>query len=397
MPIAERMTAKVAEFAVIKDMFEEGARMKAEFGAENVFDFSLGNPDAPPPEVFRGSLRDLAGVEALGHGYTPVAGHRHVREALAGHLKAVHGESRITPEHIVMTVGASGALNDVFHALVNPGEEILVPAPYFVGYQNYAFLVNGRLKAVPTGERFHLDLAAMRQAMNAATRIVLINSPNNPSGAIYSAAEIGALAEAMENASRAHGRRIYLVSDEPYRAISYGAGIPSVFSAYPHTVVVNSFSKQLSLAGERIGYLAVHPLAEDAEAILAAASAVNSMLVVNAPSLVQQAAARVLDAAVDIGAYRRRRDMICAVLAEAGYEFTPPEGAFYVFPKSPVEDDVQFTRLLKEERVLVSPGRAFGTPGYFRISYAVPEAVIRGAAEGLRRAKRRAEGLARRS
>jgi aspartate aminotransferase len=383
------MISKVAEFGVIKDMFEEGARLKAEFGADKVFDFSLGNPDVPPPQAFRKALREIVESAELGHGYTPVAGHLHVRRALAESLSAEH-RLGLTPELIVMTVGASGALNDVFHALVDPGEEILVPAPFFVGYHNYAWLVKAVLKPVPTDGCFHLDAAAMAEGLSARTRVVLINSPNNPSGAIYTAAEIRALGEALEAASRKYGRRIYLVADEPYRTISYGAAVPSVFAAYPHTIVVNSFSKELSLAGERIGYLAVHPQAEDAESIVAAASAVNSMLVVNAPSLVQQAAARVLGAAVDISAYRRRRDMICAVLDANGYDYCVPEGAFYIFPKSPIPDDVRFTRMLKDERILVSPGRAFGTPGYFRISYAVPESVITGSAAGFRRTIERA-------
>jgi aspartate aminotransferase len=201
---------------------------------------------------------------------------------------------------------------------------------------------------------------------------------------------VRALGELLQRASARFGKRIYLVADEPYRRIAYAGAVPSVFAAYPHTIVVNSFSKELSLAGERIGYLAVHPEAEDAEQILAAAAAVNSMNVVNAPSLFQQVAVKVEGAGVDVSAYRRRRDLICAVLQDAGYEFTPPEGAFYLFPKSPIADDVRFTNLLKQERILVSPGRAFGTPGYFRISYAVPEATIIGSKEGFRRTLQKA-------
>jgi aspartate aminotransferase len=385
MPIADRMIARVAAFGVIKDMFEEGRRMKAKFGPDNVYDFSLGNPDVPPPDEFRRALREMTTSDSLDHGYAPVTGHLHVREALARRLQQEQGAA-VPPDLILMTVGAAGALNDILRALMNPGEEFVTPAPYFLGYENYAFLADGALVAAPTDTRFHLDIAAIEKALTFKTRVVLINSPNNPSGAVYSAAEFQDLGALLERASVRFGKRIYLVADEPYRRIVYDVAVPSVFAAYPHTIVVNSFSKELSLAGERIGYLAVHPDAEDAVQILAAAAAVNSISVVNAPSLFQQAAARVLGAAVDVSAYRRRRDMMAAVLRDAGYEFTLPAGAFYLFPKSPIDDDLRFTRALKDERILVSPGRAFGAPGYFRISYAVAEAVITGSREGFRRA-----------
>jgi aspartate aminotransferase len=385
MPIAERMIARVAAFAVIKDMFEEGRRLKAAFGPDRVYDFSLGNPDVPPPAEFRCSLRAMTAAETLDHGYAPVTGHLHVREALSRRLQQEQGTA-VPSDLILMTVGAAGALNDILRALMNPGEEFVTPAPYFLGYENYAFLADVALVAAATDERFHLDITAIERSLTFKSRLVLINSPNNPSGAVYSNAELKALGDLLQRASARFGKRIYLVSDEPYRRIVYDVAVPPVFEAYPHAIVVNSFSKELSLAGERIGYLAVHPEAEDAAQILAAAAAVNSMSVVNAPSLFQQAAARVLGAGVDVLAYRRRRDLMAAVLRDAGYEFTLPDGAFYLFPKSPIADDLRFTRALKDERILVSPGRAFGTPGYFRISYAVPEGVITGSREGFRRA-----------
>jgi aspartate aminotransferase len=391
MPIADRMIARVAAFGVIKDMFEEGRRMKAEFGPDNVYDFSLGNPDVPPPDEFRRALREMTASAGLDHGYAPVTGHLHVREALARRLQQEQGVA-IPADLILMTVGAAGALNDILRALMNPGEEFVTPAPYFLGYENYAFLADVALIAAPTDVRFHLDVAAIEKALTFKTRLVLINSPNNPSGAVYSAAELKELGDLLQRASVRFGKRIYIVADEPYRRIVYDVAVPSVFAAYPHSIVVNSFSKELSLAGERIGYLAVHPAAEDAAQILAAAAAINSMSVVNAPGLFQQAAARVLGAGVDVSSYRRRRDLMAAVLDDAGYRFTLPEGAFYLFPQSPIADDVRFTRLLKEERILVSPGRAFGAPGSFRISYAVPEAVIAGSREGFRRALQKAQG-----
>lgn len=389
MPIAERMTRRVQEFAVIKNMFEEGRQLKAKHGEHNVYDFSLGNPDVPPPPAFREALREVVQSDSLSFGYAPVAGHRPVLEALAERLQGEQGVA-VRPDLIVMTVGASGALNDIFRALVNPGEEILVPAPYFLGYTNYAFLVDAVLKPVPTDRRFHLDPEAISAAATSKTRLVLINSPNNPTGAVYTAAEINELGQILEKVSRRWGSRIYLVSDEPYRKITFGTAIPSVFAAYPHTIIANSFSKELSLAGERLGYFAVHPDAEDAREIVAAAAAVNSMHVVNAPSLLQQVVAKVLGESVDVAAYQRRRDLICGILQDAGYEFSRPEGAFYLFPKSPIADDARFTDILKTERILVSPGRAFGTPGYFRISYAVPEATITASREGFQRAMRTA-------
>ena len=389
MPIADRMIARVAAFGVIKNMFKEGRRMKAEFGSDNVYDFSLGNPDVPPPDEFRRALREMTASGSLDHGYAPVTGYLHVREALAHRLQQEQGVA-IPPDLILMAVGAAGALNDILRALMNPGEEFITPAPYFLGYENYAFLADVALVAAPTDARFHLDVAAIEKALTFKTRVVLINSPNNPSGAVYAAAELKELGDLLQRASARFGKRIYLVADEPYRRIVYDVAVPSVFAAYPHSIVVNSFSKELSLAGERIGYLAVHPAAEDAAQILAAAAAINSMSVVNAPGLFQQAAARVLGAAVDVSSYRRRRDLMAALLDEAGYRFTP-EGAFYLFPNSPVADDIRFTRLLKEERILVSPGRAFGMPGWFRISYAVPETVITGSSEGFRRAFQKAQ------
>jgi aspartate aminotransferase len=287
---------------------------------------------------------------------------------------------------IVMTVGAAGALNDVLKALVNPGEEIMTLTPYFMGYTHYAFVVDAVIKAVPTDANFHLDIRAIENAITEKTRVLLINSPNNPTGAIYSAAELADLGDILNRAGEKFGRRIYLVADEPYRKITYDVKVPSIFQAYPHTVAVSSYSKELSLAGERIGYLAVHPQAEDAQLIAAAAAVINTMLCVNAPSLLQMAVAQLQGVCVDVSIYRRRRDVLCQGLAEIGYEFNVPEGAFYLFPKSPIADDVAFINTLKEELILAVPGVAFNAPGYFRLSYAVPDATITGSMAGFKRA-----------
>ena len=385
MPIADKMVKMVDGMAMVKKMFEEGARLRAEHGPENVFDFSLGNPDVPPPPEFNKVLKELVNSDALSHGYTPNPGHPQVRQAVAEYLGNEHGV-KLTPDLIIMTVGAAGALNAITGALVNPGEEILTPSPYFLGYDHYAFMAGAVLKTAPTDPRFHLDTAAIEAAITKDTRVMLINSPNNPTGAVYSATELTELGEVLQRASQKFGRRIYLVSDEPYRRIIYDGSVPSVFQAYPHTIVVSSYSKELSLAGERIGYLAVHPDAEDAGLVTSAAIVINTMLCVNAPSMMQLAVARLQGISVDVSIYKRRRDIFCQGLADAGYEFNIPEGAFYLFPKSPIPDDVKFLNVLKDELILAAPGVAFGAPGYFRLSYAVPDATIEGSFEGFKRA-----------
>ena len=386
MPIADKMVKMVDGMAMVKKMFEEGARLRAKHGPENVFDFSLGNPDVPPPPEFKKVLRELVNSETLNHGYTPNPGHPQVRQAVAQYLSGEH-DIELTPDLILMTVGAAGALNAVFGALVNPGEEILTPSPYFIGYDHYAFMAGAALKTAPTDSNFHLDTAAIEAAITEKTRVMLINSPNNPTGAVYSAEELADLAQVLDRASQKFGRRIYLVSDEPYRKIIYEGSVPSVFQAYPHSIVVSSYSKELSLAGERIGYLAVHPDAEDAGLVSGAAIVVNTMLCVNAPNMLQLAVARLQGITVDVSIYKRRRDMFCQGLADAGYEFNIPQGAFYLFPKSPIPDDVQFLSILKDELILAVPGVGFGAPGYFRLSYAVPDATITGSFEGFKRAR----------
>ncbi|MBW2335885.1 MAG: pyridoxal phosphate-dependent aminotransferase [Deltaproteobacteria bacterium] len=388
MPIADKMVKMVDGMAMVKKMFEEGARLRAKHGQENVFDFSLGNPDVPPPPEFKKVLRELVNSETLNHGYTPNPGHPQVRQAVAQYLSGEH-DIELTPDLILMTVGAAGALNAVFGALVNPGEEILTPSPYFIGYDHYAFMANAVLKTAPTDSNFHLDTAAIEAAITEKTRVMLINSPNNPTGAVYSAEELADLAQVLDRASQKFGRRIYLVSDEPYRKIIYEGSVPSVFQAYPHSIVVSSYSKELSLAGERIGYLAVHPDAEDAGLVSGAAIVVNTMLCVNAPNMLQLAVARLQGITVDVSIYKRRRDMFCQGLADAGYEFNIPQGAFYLFPKSPIPDDVKFLSILKDELILAVPGVGFGAPGYFRLSYAVPDATITGSFEGFKRARER--------
>jgi len=255
-----------------------------------------------------------------------------------------------------------------------------------VGYNQYAFVSNANLKTAPSLPDFHMDLDTIEAAITEKTRIMLINSPNNPTGVVYTKEELQGLGSLLEKASQKFGRRIYLISDEPYRKIVYGVEVPSVFDVYDHTIMLTSYSKELSLAGERIGYLAIHPKAEDAAMIAGAAGVANTMMYVNAPALFQQVVGQLQGVTVDISIYQKRRDMFCKGLLAAGYEFDVPKGAFYLFPKSPIENDLEFIGILKKYNILAVPGTGFGGPGFFRLSYAVPEKTITDSFEGFKKA-----------
>ena len=385
MPIADKMVNMVEAASMIRKMFEEGIRMKEKYGADNVFDFSLGNPDVPPPPIVKKTLVELINSENISHGYMPNNGYPHVRQAVADYLNKEYNVG-LNSDLIVMTAGAAGALNDTLKALLNPGEEILVPAPYFIGYNQYAFIAGATLKTAASLENFHLDLDAIEEGINEKTRVMLINSPNNPTGVVYTKQELEKLGNLLEKASKKYGKRIYLISDEPYRKIAYDVEVPSMFDVYPHTIVLTSYSKELSLAGERIGYLAINPKAEDAAMIAGAAGVTNTMMYVNAPALFQQVVGKLQGVTVDSEIYKKRRDMFCKGLHAAGYEFDVPEGAFYLFPKSPIKDDVKFMGILKEQNILAVPGTGFGGPGFFRLSYAVPDKTIQDSLEGFKKA-----------
>ena len=351
-------------------MFEEGNRLKMEHGADEVFDFSLGNPDLDPPQPFLDRLRELTHSPPEGlHRYMPNAGWPEVRQKIAQHLER---RTRIPyrGENLLMTVGAGGALNVLFKALLDPGDEVIVFAPYFVEYGFYVENHQGRLVVVETRDDFSLDAERLADAITSRTKAVVVNSPNNPSGVVYSAAEYEAIAAVLEEQEQP----IYLVTDEPYRKIVYeGYDCPEVPPFYDNTVLITSHSKDLGLAGERIGYLAVSPRADDAEELLAACTFTNRTLgFVNAPSLFQLAAADCQDLTVDIAMYAERREILLNHLLELGFDVVAPGGAFYLFPKSPIPDETEFVRDCMRERVLVVPGRGFGRPGHFRVSYAVP-------------------------
>ena len=374
----------------IRRMFEAGIELKKKYGAENVFDYSLGNPDIPAPEVVKTAMTDLAehALDPFAFGYMPNAGLPEVRAALAAKLGREQGVD-VGGEKVLVTCGAAGGINVFFRAVLSAGNEVLCPAPYFVEYGFYAENYGGLLKSVPCKEDFTLDIAAMDAAITPRTRAVIINSPNNPTGQIYSAEEINALAEVLRKHSAANGRVIYLISDEPYRFLNFdGVEIPSMFKAYDATVVIGSFSKNLSLAGERIGFIGVNPALENAQELMAGLIMCNRILgFVNAPVVAQKLILQCMDSEVDLNIYRRRRDKMAKVLKDAGLEFTMPRGAFYFFPKSPTADESVFINALVEQRVLAVPGRGFGMPGYFRLAFcSISEEAIEKSADSFKRA-----------
>ena len=378
----------------IRKMFEKGLELKRLHGAEAVCDFSLGNPDVPPPAKAKSVLEALAAeaVKPLGLGYCPNAGIPAVREAIAGYLSRQQ-QTSVAAANVVMTVGAAGALVSFFRAVIEPGDEVICPAPYFVEYGSYCGHFGGVLKPVPSiaAEGFRPDMAAIEAAITPKTRALLVNSPNNPTGCIYAEEDVRRLAALVDkvNASRGdEGRPPFLLSDEPYRAFAYdGATVPPVLPLTPYAVVLGSFSKTLSLAGERIGYVAVSPAMPDGATLVNAVTLTNRTLgFVNAPVIGQRLAMALLDETVDLEIYDRRRKLMAKVLADSGVEFAMPRGAFYFFPKAPGGDDLAFVDALQDELILAVPGRGFGMAGFVRLSCSVDEKIIARSAEGFKRA-----------
>jgi aspartate aminotransferase len=393
MTVAKKMQAFAENSSWIRKMFERGAAMKAEFGAENVFDFSLGNPDVAPPRKFFEVLTDLAACDTPGmHAYMPNGGYHYVREAVATRLSREQG-AEIGMGDVLMTCGAAGALNVVMKSILDSGDEVVVLSPFFVEYHFYVDNHGGVVKVVPTDEQFQPDLAAIEEALTGKTKAVFINSPNNPTGQMYSAESLAALGALLDRAGENFCTTIYLVSDEPYRKIVFdGAEVPSIMATTTNAILVSSYSKDLSLPGERIGYIAVHPEMHEKDELLDAMTLANRILgFVNAPALMQRAIAELQEETVDASIYEQRRNVFCQVLDEAGLEYVMPKGAFYLFPKAPVADDVEFCRLLQEEKILAVPGQGFGTPGYIRLAFCVDEEVIAGSADGFKRAVARAK------
>lgn len=371
-------------------MFEKGMELKKEFGADAVCDFSLGNPDVPPPAATKETLEEIAAnaVKPLGLGYCPNAGLPSVRETMAEYLTKQQN-TQVAAKDVVMTVGAAGALVSFFRAVIEPGDEVITPAPYFVEYGAYCGHFGGVLKPVPSiPPSFRPDIAAIEKAITPKTRAIIVNSPNNPTGTIYSLEDLQAIAAIVDKVNETRERPLFLLGDEPYRAFAYdGAEVPPLLPLTKFACVLGSFSKTLSLAGERIGYFAANPAMPDQETLIAAVTLTNRTLgFVNAPVIGQRLAAKLVNETVDLEIYDRRRKLMAKVLRDAGVEFEMPKGAFYFFAKSPVEDDAVFVDALLNEKILVVPGRGFGFPGYVRLSCSVDEEIIKRSAEGFKRA-----------
>ncbi len=388
MAISKKMNEFAKSASWIRKMFEEGARLKKEFGAENVFDFSLGNPDLPPPQEFQKTLMQLAENDLPGsHAYMPNSGYPFVREAVAASISREQGV-KLSANEMLMTCGAAGGLNVTLKALLDPGDEVIILAPFFVEYKFYVDNHGGVSKVVATDENFDLDPAIIEAAINEKTKAIIINSPNNPTGQIYSKESLAELGRVLHEAGQKYSSTIYLIADEPYRKIVFDNNdVPSIMQAYQNSIVVSSYSKDLSLPGERIGYIALHPeIAEKAPLVEALTLANRILGFVNAPALMQRVVAKLQGASVDNTIYTRRREKFCKILAAAGYEFMPPKGAFYIFPKSPIADDAEFVSMLQKQKILAVPGRGFGSPGYFRLAFCVDDAVIERSAEAFKKA-----------
>jgi len=360
----------------IRAMFEEGERLKKLHGADKVFDFTLGNPITEPPRELKKEICNLVSTEVSGmHRYMSNSGYEEVRQEIA----AFHRENSSLPftgSHIIMTVCSAGAINVTLKALLDPGDEVIVLSPFFVEFMFYIENHGGVMKLVETREDFHLDVDAVEKAITERTKAIILNSPNNPTGVVYREDEIKELAALLEK-KRNEGQRIFIISDEAYRKIVYDdITLPDVFNLYGDTIAVFSHSKDLGLAGERIGYIAVSPRIEDQGLIDAMIFANRILGFINAPALMQRLVGRYQKNSVDVADYRQRRDAIYSILVEAGFDVNLPDGTFYIFPKSPIVDDVELIRVMLEHRILAVPGVGFGRKGYFRIAYCVGMDVI---------------------
>ncbi len=386
MAISRNVKRHLSKSSWIRKMFEEGKKRKEQFGPDRVFDFSLGNPCLEPPSRFNEVVHTLIDDKTPGqHGYMPNAGIETVRQKVAAYLSSLYSVS-FTANDIIMTVGAGGALNVVFKTFFDPDDEVIIPSPYFTEYDFYLDNHVARPVIVDTRSDFGLDPDAISNAVTGRTRAVLINSPNNPTGRVYTKKDLTELAQVLVYHSNRLGRPILLISDEPYRKIVYdGITPPGIFDIYQESIVVTSFSKDLSLAGERIGYAAVHPDITDKDEIMAGMIFSNRVLgYVNAPALMQRAVSYLLDETVDVSIYQHKRDLLYNHLVSFGYEIVKPQGAFYLFPKTPI-DDVEFVSELRNENILTVPGSGFGGPMHFRIAYCVPDRTIEMSLPGFKR------------
>lgn len=384
--IKETINSKGA--SVIRKMFEEGMILRKKFGDDNVFDFSIGNPDLEPPIEVVQAIKEIANSTLKGqHGYMPNAGYQSTRQAMADKV-SLEQNTKLTWEHTVMSVGAASALNAIFKAILSPSDQVIVPSPFFAEYTNYVKNYSGVLVSVPTKkDDFSLDIEAIKDALTEKTQAVLINSPNNPTGKIYSKDEIIQLSQILKEHGKKVNRMPYLICDEPYRDITYDSKkVSEVFPYYDNAIIASSFAKNLSIPGERIGYIAVNPSCEDVNEFIAAVTFTTRVLgYVNAPAFFQRVVEKSWNAKVDYSSYHKRCKQISTVVQNAGIQFTKPEGAFYLWCKVPpkptdgvdyIGNDFEFTDHLKKYNILAAPGTGFGCSGYFRMAFCVSEKTI---------------------
>jgi aspartate aminotransferase len=377
MVISNKISESMKSSSWIRAMFEEGEKLKKQYGQEQIFDFTLGNPITEPPNELKKELIKIVSSDIKGkHRYMTNSGYEDVREEIAVFYRE-HSRLDFTKNNVIMTVGSAGGINVILKALLDPGDEVLVPCPFFVEFMFYIENHGGVMKLVDTKNDFHLDIEKIKEAITEKTKAIIVNSPNNPTGVVYNEEELKELASVL-NAKKKKGQRIFVISDEAYRKIIYdNTEFPDLFLLYEDTITVTSHSKDLALPGERIGYITISPLMKNAAKLIDAAIFANRILgFINAPAIMQRLVGKFQKNSVDIADYQKKRDVIYDILVDAGFDVIKPEGAFYIFPKSPTKDDIKFVRNLQKHHVLAVPGVGFGKPGYFRIAYCVEMDII---------------------
>ena len=386
--IAKRLRESLDSSICIRDIFEEGKKLAEVYGAENIYNFSIGNPSVEPPAIVNQAMKDILEQEAplALHGYPANVGHPEVRRHVAQHLNGKYG-CNYTEQGIIMTSGAASALAMLCNTLLDAGDEVVTFAPYFWEYKSYVETFYGRLVPAQCNmETLQPDPETLKEALSEKTKFVLINTPNNPTGAVYTPESLRQVAQILEEKQKEYGHPIYLVSDEPYRKLAYGIEVPYLTDYYRNTIVVYSYSKALSIPGERIGYVAMQPDIDDfADMVAGLTASMRYLGYVNAPSLQQKMLLKCVDASVDISIYEETRNILYDGLTQMGYTCIHPDGAFYLFMKALEEDDAHFCEVAKEERILMAPGTAFYGPGWVRISYCVPAAVAERSLPGFKR------------
>lgn len=386
--IAKRLRESLDSSICIRDIFEEGKKLAEVYGAENIYNFSIGNPSVEPPAIVNQAMKDILDQEAplALHGYPANVGHPEVRRHVAQHLNGKYG-CNYNEQGIIMTSGAASALAMLCNTLLDAGDEVVTFAPYFWEYKSYVETFYGRLVPAQCNmETLQPDPETLKEALSEKTKFVLINTPNNPTGAVYTPESLRQVAQILEEKQKKYGHPIYLVSDEPYRKLAYGIEVPYLTDYYRNTIVVYSYSKALSIPGERIGYVAMQSDIDDfADMVAGLTASMRYLGYVNAPSLQQKMLLKCVDASVDISIYEETRNILYDGLTQMGYTCIHPDGAFYLFMKAPEEDDAHFCEVAKEERILMAPGTAFYGPGWVRISYCVPAAVAERSLPGFKR------------